>query len=498
MTPSKYQQDIYDVFNNTNKNINISAVAGSGKTTVLVELLKFIPNDKKALFVAFNNSIVDELKQRIEHRDNVEISTIHSYGWRSILCHYGGKVKMNPNKVLAKVESVLKKYESEGNGKSNKRSYYFYIIPKIVDLMRCNLITPEKEDIMKMTLYYDIDIDEFEADFALQVFNLMNKDKFQFDFMDMIYQPVTDPHIRLQKYDYVFCDESQDFSKAQQEVIRRSLNRRGRLITVGDEHQGIYGFAGADADSYSKLSELNGKSESMPLSVCYRCSKSVIREAQKIVPEISYAPNAEEGEVKLGSMRENLQQGDWILCRNLKPLIQTYLWLMKNKIKSKIKGKDIGEGILAMINKTGARTLNGMWVLLEQQKEKLFIKLKKKGVKRPSLHPKMELMEQRLEVIECLMDEVKDVDSLKKLIENIFADDIKGIMLSTIHKAKGLENNRVFFICPELIPSKFATTPWMLEQEMNLRYVCITRAKQSLIYVLESDFKIDVKSKIVL
>lgn len=498
MIPSKYQQDIYDVFNNTDKNINISAVAGSGKTTVLVELLKFIPDDKNALFVAFNNSIVDELKQRIEHRDNVEISTIHSYGWRSILCRYGGKVKMNPNKVLGKVESVLKKYESECNGKSSKRSYYFYIIPKIVDLMRCNLITPEKEDIMKMTLYYDIDIDEFEADFALQVFNLMNKDKSQFDFMDMIYQPVTDPHIRLQKYDYVFCDESQDFSKAQQEVIRRSLNRRGRLITVGDEHQGIYGFAGADADSYSKLSELNGESESMPLSVCYRCSKSVVKEAQKIVPEISYAPNAEEGVVKLGSMREDLQQGDWILCRNLKPLIQTYLWLMKNKIKSKIKGKDIGEGILAMINKTGARTLNGMWILLEQQKEKLFIKLKKKGVKRPSLHPKMELMIQRLEVIECLMNEVKDVDSLKKLIENIFADDIKGIMLSTIHKAKGLENDRVFFICPELIPSKFATTPWMLEQEMNLRYVCITRAKQSLIYVLESDFKIDVKSKIVL
>ena len=42
MIPSKYQQDIYDVFNNTNKNINISAVAGSGKTTVLVELLKIL------------------------------------------------------------------------------------------------------------------------------------------------------------------------------------------------------------------------------------------------------------------------------------------------------------------------------------------------------------------------------------------------------------------------------------------------------------------------
>ena len=492
MKPSKYQQDIYDVFCNTEENINISAVAGSGKTTVLVELLKFIPDDKSALFVAFNNSIVDELKKRVEHKPNVEISTIHSYGWRSILCRYGNKVKMNPNKVLGKVEATFKEYE----GKTQKRSYYFYIIPKIIDLMRCNLINPNKEDLMKMTLYYDIDIDEFEAEFALKVFEKMNRDKSQFDFMDMIYQPIVDAHIRLQKYDYVFCDESQDFSKAQQEIIRRSLNRKGRLITVGDEHQGIYGFAGADADSYSKLSELNGTSKSMPLSVCYRCSKSVIQEAQKIVPEISYAPGAEEGEVKLGSMREHLQQGDWILCRNLKPLIQTYLWLMKNKVKSKVKGKDIGEGILAMINKTGARTLNGMWVLLEQQKEKLYTKLKNRGVKRPSVHPKMELFEQRLEVIECLMDEVADVAGLKTLIGNIFADDIKGIMLSTIHKAKGLENERIFFICPELIPSKYATTEWMLQQERNLWYVACTRAKETLVYVLESDFKKDIKSTI--
>lgn len=492
MKPSKYQQDIYDLFCNTEKNINISAVAGSGKTTVLVELLKFVPNDKSALFVAFNNSIVDELKKRVEHKSNVEICTIHSYGWRSILCRYGNRVKMNPNKVLGKVEATFKEYE----GKTQKRSYYFYIIPKIVDLMRCNLINPNKEDLMKMSLYYDIDIDEFEAEFALKVFEKMNRDKSQFDFMDMIYQPIVDAHVRLQKYDYVFCDESQDFSKAQQEIIRRSLNRKGRLITVGDEHQGIYGFAGADADSYSRLSELNGTSKSMPLSVCYRCSKSVVTEAQKIVPEISFAPGAVEGEVKLGSMREHLQQGDWILCRNLKPLIQTYLWLMKNKVKSKVKGKDIGEGILSMINKTGARTLNGMWVLLEQQKEKLYVKLKNRGVKRPSVHPKMELFEQRLEVIECLMDEVSDVDGLKTLIGNIFADDIKGIMLSTIHKAKGLENERIFFICPELIPSRYATTEWMLQQERNLMYVAITRAKENLVYVLESDFKKDIKSTI--
>jgi superfamily I DNA/RNA helicase len=135
-----------------------------------------------------------------------------------------------------------------------------------------------------------------------------------------------------------------------------------------------------------------------------------------------------------------------------------------------------------------------MWKMLEIYKEKLYVKLQKRGVRKPSLHPKMELFEQRLEVIECLMNEVGTVDELKRLIDSIFTDEVKGIMLSTIHKSKGLENERIFLICPELLPSRYATTEWMLTQERNLLYVAITRAKKELIYVSESDFKEDIKS----
>lgn len=492
MTPSKYQLAIYDAFKNTKDNINISAVAGSGKTTVLLKLLEFVPNNKTALFVAFNNSIVNELKSRISPRPNVEISTIHSFGWRSLLMRYG-KAVVAPNKVFEKIGMMLKEYPKIPK---KKYGYYFYCISKVLDLMRCNLIS-EKEDIVKMSLYYDVDLNEVEAEMAIKVLRLMNNDKSKFDFMDMIYQPVIDPFIRVRKYDYVFCDESQDFSKAQQEVIKRTLARGGRLISVGDKYQGIYGFCGADANSYEELANLNGKSVSLPLSVCYRCSRAVVAEAQVIVPEITAAPDAELGMVREGNMREDLRYGDWILCRNLRPLIQTYLWLLKNKVKSKIKGKDIGEGIIAMINKTGAGTLSRMWDLLELGREKLFETLKNRGVRNPSLHPKMELYNQRLSVIECLTEEVSTVDGLRGLIEGIFSDDIEGIMLSTIHKSKGLENERIFFICPELIPSRFATTEWMFEQEKNLYYVAVTRAKTELIYVMDREFNLDMNSKTI-
>lgn len=493
MVPSKFQRNIYTVFSKTDRNINISAVAGSGKTTVLLELLKLIPKGKTALFLAFNTSIVEELKQRVESREGVEIMTIHSYGWRRIMSRYGS-VKMNPNKSLAKTEKTLKQYPDIP---AKKHGYYFYIIPKMLDLMRCNLVDAEVSAVIEMGEHYDLDIEEREAEIAIKVFKLMNSDKSQFDFTDMIYQPVVDSTIRFKKYDYVFCDESQDFSAAQHEIIKRSINRRGRLITVGDSRQAIYGFAGADVESYNKLSELNGSGVTMPLSVSYRCDINIVREAQKVIPEISWGPNAGEGEVKQGSLSE-IEYGDWVLCRNLKPLIQTYLWLMKNKIKSKIRGKEIGEGIISLINKIGAKTLDSLDRGLELEKIRLFNKLQSRGVRKPLSHPKTELLNQKIEVIKFLSEEVYNVIQLKKMIEDIFSDEVKGVLLSTIHKAKGLENDKIFFLCPELIPSVYATQPWHFEQEENLRYVAITRAKHSLVYVSGDTFSNDIKDKIVI
>jgi len=84
------------------------------------------------------------------------------------------------------------------------------------------------------------------------------------------------------------------------------------------------------------------------------------------------------------------------------------------------------------------------------------------------------------------------------LIKGIFSDEVKGIILSTIHKAKGLENDRIFFLAPELIPSKYATQPWQYEQEQNLFYVAVTRAKHELIYVWGNVFLEDIKGKVIL
>ena len=55
--PSVYQQKIYDFITNGSGNAVVSAVAGSGKTTTLINAIKLIPKDKNLIFLAFNKSI---------------------------------------------------------------------------------------------------------------------------------------------------------------------------------------------------------------------------------------------------------------------------------------------------------------------------------------------------------------------------------------------------------------------------------------------------------
>ena len=65
-------------------------------------------------------------------------------------------------------------------------------------------------------------------------------------------------------------------------------------------------------------------------------------------------------------------------------------------------------------------------------------------------------------------------------IKRVFDNNDKGeIMLSTVHKAKGLEADNVYILATERMPHPKATNP---KEERNICYVAITRAKKNLFY----------------
>ena len=84
------------------------------------------------------------------------------------------------------------------------------------------------------------------------------------------------------------------------------------------------------------------------------------------------------------------------------------------------------------------------------------------------------------------MYSIKDTTQLKSYINKMFTDDKieNAVMLSTAHKSKGLEANRVLILLPDKMPLKHPHMQrWQEIQEFNLKYVALTRARKELIFI---------------
>jgi len=68
-------------------NIQINAVAGSGKTTTVIEYARSRRKDSRILYLAFNKSVRDEARQRFAKAglNNVQVETAHSLAFSYIV-----------------------------------------------------------------------------------------------------------------------------------------------------------------------------------------------------------------------------------------------------------------------------------------------------------------------------------------------------------------------------------------------------------------------------
>jgi superfamily I DNA/RNA helicase len=85
---SEHQLAIFDNVESGTGNLEVNAVAGSGKTTTITHSMTRIPAGKKVLFVAFNKHIADALQQKIANMSvacSVQAMTLNSFGWRAAM-----------------------------------------------------------------------------------------------------------------------------------------------------------------------------------------------------------------------------------------------------------------------------------------------------------------------------------------------------------------------------------------------------------------------------
>lgn len=497
--PSPQQVEVFGFVKDGHGNAVLEAVAGAGKTTTLVEICKLLTG--YVVFAAYNKKIADEIGRKLEAAGldtrRIQAKTFHSIGfgaWRKV----APGVKLNERKVANIMES-----ESVPRG---LRAF----VGTLVSLAKQRALGVERMEDMFDFDPWDAIVAHFaldekldglvgkEADSAIeqgislaqQVYQVsIQADTEEIDFDDMILAPLLH-EARFFQFDWFLGDEMQDTNPARRLLARRALKPGGRIIAVGDRHQAIYGFAGADNDALDTIADTFGCTR-LPLTITYRCPKAVVAHARQWVGHIEAHESAPEGVVRTISDEEfkaiPLEVTDAVLCRNTRPLVQLAFDLIRRHIPCHVEGRDIGQNLLALATKwQGAKTMRGLRTKLRDYYDRETDRLLEKG-----REAQVAALTDKVDTLYVLMDSFPDdepVTSLRRLIESLFQDSDgnqrPSVTLSTVHKSKGREWKRVYLLGRNrFMPSPWATQGWALEQEKNLIYVAVTRAMEELIEV---------------
>jgi superfamily I DNA/RNA helicase len=243
-------------------------------------------------------------------------------------------------------------------------------------------------------------------------------------------------------------------------------------------HNSIYSFNGSDSDSFNWFRDRENTTE-LPLTTSFRSAKRIIELAQTLVPSIRYKHDAEDGEVINGSVLELAKAGDYVLARKNKPLVVLLFDLLRMDKTATIRGNDIGMKIAETVKKykTIPELNEGLNTSLNNLRDNLINNF---GVIDFRNDPRYVSLEDNIEIIRFLMGNSKSIERIIEKLSLIFTDKPEGIILSTIHKSKGLESDSVFIIRPDEIRLK-TPIPEAAIQERNLEYIAYTRAKNRLI-----------------
>ena len=467
MNRTKQQQAIIDCIENTDDHLIISAGAGTGKTTTIVEAAQSIGN-VKAAFLAFNKSIATELNNKLP--DGVEAKTFHAFGFAAIRSA-GIKTKVNNYKLNNIIKELL------GD------DYYFAPLKKLISLVKGSLIEgTDVKSINQLIDKYNINFgSDREEVIGIQsipaILTLCKTQTHHIDFDDMIWMPLVNDY-PLPQYDVLFVDEAQDFNESQRVLISKCVNG-GRCIIVGDENQAIYGFRGADSQSIDmfrrRLETGTRKISEFPLSISWRCPNAVVKEANRYVKSLQAADNAIDGSVVVDAPFFP-QKGDIVLCRYNAPLISAFYDLISQGKSAYILGRDMTKGLITAVQKISKN--NNMGV---DEFKNLFSQDFKYNYSRlMSINKENQAMalEDKKDCIMIFVEKATTVGGIIEEIKKVFDGKDQGdIMLSTVHKAKGLEADNVYILATERMPHPLGNN-----EENNICYVAITRAKKNLFY----------------
>lgn len=476
-TPTDEQLAVVNHAQSTTDNILLSALAGAAKTTTLEMIAKAIP-EIQILYLVFNKRNADEANSRLPR--NCTAMTLNSLGHRTWQEATGRRLRIETSKTY----TILKKLV-DGYSRGEKEILYenFAELMRIIDFGKsCGYVPTGHYDRAKRLFDDDeffnhieqkLSSVEIEVVRAATLLSLEQAFQGLCDYNDQILMP-TVFHGAFPRYPLTLVDEAQDLSALNHATLRKMLGQR-RLIAVGDPNQAIYGFRGAHENSMTKLrSEFDMRE--MELTISFRCPREIVRHSHWRAPNMRWPDWAAEGKVTVLThwSPDDLPENATIICRNNAPLFRLAIKLLVAGRPVELHGKDVVAGLTKVMRKFGGHDLSTVDVLDKidlweaQQKEK-------------NKHRAHGSIEDRAECMRIFAHQGSNLGEALAYAQHLVQLH-SPLKLMTGHKAKGLEFDHVFFLDSDLIG--------LDDQEPNLRYVIITRAKQTLTYIRSDDYTV--------
>jgi superfamily I DNA/RNA helicase len=501
--PSPYQRAIFDWFANPdadNPNLLVTARAGTGKTTTILHAIEVAP-EEPILLAAFNKRIQEEMAGRLMN-PRAEAMTLHALGYRSLRQEIGyvrtcsgyerqewlaqqvcGGLPFGAKRLVAKLVTKAREIEPLTATVESlvTMAYAYDIVPRPSEGLSVEQVAVATLRAMKVAATEDPRVTGI-------------------DYADMIFLPLVNDWVRPH-YMLGVVDEAQDMSLAQLGLFSRLMKPEGRIVIVGDDRQAIYGFRGVDSANMHNLKvQLDAQELNLPRT--YRCPKLVVAIAQQLVPDFEVDESAPDGYVDslkgMTQLVEAASADDFILSRKNAPLVRVALACLRAGKPARIQGRDIGQMLKTLVRKIAVGNASysiPMFIMrLRGYEEKQIERLKQ--AKKLTM---VDELVDKCDTLYWLAKDSKSVPALLTNIDNLFTDEPgETIICSSVHKAKGLEADTVF-----LLMSSFGVTdergnygrraewsedyeqkplpPDRAEEEANIFYVAVTRAKRRLV-----------------